>query len=156
MDALQFCPECGAPWRDGMTSCQETMHQLLAWEFENPHMNYDVHHLMVLSFYLQHPSLYSPDGLAGALQLLVDFLESGLPPQEVRKRDKDRLDSRRRSWKIGGKEGSQGTYKNPVHWTMVAADVVAGGANGYEQNVRRWAQSILDALSASANLPDIK
>jgi Family of unknown function (DUF5946) len=152
MDSVQFCLECGAPWKDGIT-CQENFHQMLAWESDNPEMNYDVHHLMVLSYYLQHPSLYSPEGLSGAVQLLVDFLESGLTPQEVRRRKRNLLDSSRRNWKIGSTEALRGAYKNPVRWDMIATDVIAGGVEHYAENVRAWAQSILDVLRASGNLP---
>ena len=152
MDALQFCPECGAHWKDGIT-CQENFHQMLAWESNHPQVNYSVHHLTVLSYYLQHPRLYSPQGLAGAEQLLVDFLENGLSPQEVRRRQKNKVASDRRAWKIGGTEGARGSYPHPVHWNMTAADVIAGGEAHYTGNVHAWTQSILDALRASGNLP---
>ncbi len=124
---------------------------MLAWEIENPSLG-EVHHLMVLSFYLQHPSLYSPEGLEGAKQLLVDFLKRDLTPNQVRERDRAAMDSGNRKFKIKGTAESRGSYPYPVPWTITAADVVAGGADHYRDNVRMWTRSILASLKASANL----
>ena len=144
----QFCPECKAPWEDGKT-CQEAFHQMLFWEYENP--AFDVHHLMVLCYYLQHPSLYSPEGLETAKHLLADFVERGFSPDEVRKQNRDRVDSSQRTWKIKGTTASHGAYKHPNRWGMTAKDVIAGGASHYCDNVRKWARLVLEALQTSDN-----
>src|SRR5512133_3431095 len=125
MNSAPFCPECGAAQTHEAT-CQDHFHQMLAWELENPSLG-EVHHLMVLSYHLQHPSLYSPEGLKGAMQLLADFLERGIAPNEVRRRDRAAMDSGNRKFKITGTAQSHGAYAHPVQWTMTAADVVAGG-----------------------------
>ena len=151
MSARPRCPECGAPWTDGNT-CQEYLHQMGFWEMENPGVNYQVHHLMVLCYYLQHPSLYSPDGLSGAKGLLVDFLEWGISPQQTRVRDRDKLNSSNRKFKIKATPDSHGSYAHPVEWTMTAADVIARGEPNYVESVRAWAQSILQALKVSGDL----
>lgn len=144
------CPECGAAWADGQ-ACQEYFHQMLFWENEDP-VNGEVHHLMVLAYHLQHPSLYAPDGLKAAKGLLVDFLEKGLTTEDVRKRDRDVVDSGKRGWKIKATATSQGSYDHPVTWTMTAGDVVAAGIAKYRESVRAWAQSIYEALKESGNL----
>jgi hypothetical protein len=124
---------------------------MLFWEAENP--DYGVaHHLTVLCYHLQHPSLYSPEGLNEAKRLLVEFLERGASPSEIRKRNRDRVDSNKCTWKIKGIATSRGSYDRPIQWTMTAADVAAGGAENYCDNVRRWAQSIHRALKTSENL----
>lgn len=56
MDASQRCAECGAAWTNGQT-CEDHFHQMLFWEAENPRAGAEVHHLMVLCYHLQHPSL---------------------------------------------------------------------------------------------------
>jgi hypothetical protein len=150
MDAQARCPECGAVWTEGQT-CQDYFYQMGYWENEYPAI-LEVHHLMVLSYYLQHPSLYSPAGLNGAKGLLVDFVERGLTPQQVRQRDRVKLDSGNRTYKIKATPESRGSYANPVPWTMTAADIVAGGVDRYCDNVRAWARSIYEALEASGNL----
>jgi hypothetical protein len=68
------CQECGGSWHNDFT-CRNCFHQLLYWENENPALG-TVHHLMVLSYHLQHPSLYSPEGLQYSLQQLIDFLKA--------------------------------------------------------------------------------
>ena len=66
----------------GERSCVDDFNELLAWEADNPAYAQEVHHLTVLCYHLQRPSLYSPEGLAGAKGLLVDFVEGGLSPLE--------------------------------------------------------------------------
>ncbi|MGI5836593.1 MAG: DUF5946 family protein [Chloroflexota bacterium] len=146
MDQRRECPECGAPWDNGRT-CQDCFHQMLAWEWEDTR-NQAVHHLMVLSYHLQHPSLYSPESLADARRLLFEFLERGVSSEEIRKRRQTELDSRNRKWKIKGTAAIHGSYDPPVRWTITAVDVIAGGIDRYCDSVRAWARSILDALKA--------
>ncbi|RPI86672.1 MAG: hypothetical protein EHM41_07715 [Chloroflexi bacterium] len=150
MNPPNVCPECKAVWDEG-TACQEYFHQMLFWESENPSYGV-VHHLMVLCYYLQHPSLYSPDGLDYSRQLLVDFLEHGLSTQEVRQRSRDRVSSTNRKWKVTGRPGSQGEYKHPVEWKMTAKDVVSGGAENYVVNVQKWAERVFEDLRVSGNV----
>jgi hypothetical protein len=137
-------------WADGQT-CESYFHQMLFWEAEDPVLG-KVHHLAVLCYYLQHPHLYSPEGLRWAVQLLVAFVEQGAAPAEMRQRERDKLASDKRAWKIAATSAAQGGYANPVAWTMTAADVVAGGATGYIANVEAWAASMLTALRASGNV----
>lgn len=144
------CPECGAEWQDGKT-CQDDFHQMLFWEAENPSYG-TVHHLAVLCYHLQHPSLYSPEGLAEGLRLLVEFVERGTSTEDIRKRSKDRVDSGKRDWKIKATDASKGAYANPVRWTMNARDVVLGGSDFYCENVQKWARLTLEALKSSGIL----
>lgn len=138
------CPECGAPW-SGVVTCRDHFYQFLYWENEDPSV-VSVHHLMVLCYHLQHPSLYSPDGLAHARMLLHEFVANGVSPQEMRHRQRAAVDSGQRGWKVKGTPGARGAYDRPIPWTMTAADVAAGGLGSYVENIRAWAQSIYAAL----------
>lgn len=149
MQEQTACPECGAAWPDGQR-CADAFYQLLGWEFE--HQMLEVHHLLVLCYHLQHPSLYSPAGLDTGKQLLVKFLEKGMTPQAVRRDLRQTVDSGRRDFKIKGTPAAHGSYARPVGWTMTVGDVVRGGVAHYDANVRAWAASILQALRASGNL----
>ncbi len=113
---------------------------MLFWESEDPTRG-EVHHLMVLCYHLQHPSLYSAEGLATARGLLADFIEHGLSPEEARKKNSGRVASGARDWSITARPGNQGAYDRPIRWTMTAADVVAAGAGDYVENVRTWARA---------------
>ena len=139
------CPECGAPWTGGRT-CADDFHQLLFWENERPELG-EVHHLMVLSYYLQHPSLYSAEGLAHARQLLDAFVIEGLSPVEAQRRQRAAVDSGARGWSVTARPGNQGAYERPPAWQLRAQDVVAGGPDHYRENVRRWAGAIVRDLS---------
>jgi len=140
------CPECGAAWAGGQT-CQEFFHQMLFWENEQPALG-EVHHLMVLCYHLQHPSLYSAEGLRHARRLLAEFVEEGLSPQASRRRNRERVDSGRRRWRITARPGDEGRYERPIAWTMTARDVVAGGMERYLKNVEAWAKGIYDNLAS--------
>ena len=154
MNMSNRCPECGAA-RQAERTCQDDFHEMLVWESEHPEFAREVHHLTVLSYYLQHPSLYSLEGLRGAQQLLVDMLERGLSPGDVRRRDRAKVDSGKRTYKIAGTPASHATYTYPVHWPLTAADVIAAGPAAYCDSVRAWSRSVLQALNTSSNLgPD--
>lgn len=146
----QPCPECGAARSNGGT-CQDDFYQMLYWEAEEPARGV-VHHLAVLCYHLQHPSLYSPAGLRHALGLLEDFVVRGQSPAEVRNNNRTKVASDQRAWKVTARPDAHGTYDRPVIWTMTVADVIAGGADNYIENVRAWAQAMHAALAASHNL----
>src|SRR5512143_214934 len=144
------CPECGTLQPERKT-CQDDFHTLLGWEAEYPGYGV-VHHLTVLCYHLQHPSLYSPEGLTYAKGLLVDFLEHGKSTEQVRRENRNAVSSGNRSWKVKGKPGSQGAYAHPVHWTMTTAGVATDDRTRYIENVQAWAASILQSLKFSRNL----
>lgn len=138
------CPECGAALGDGRT-CADDFHQLLFWENERPELG-EVHHLMVLCYHLQHPSLYSAEGLAHARRLLAEFVEGNLSPEEARRRQRAAVDSGARGWSVTARPGNHGSYGRPMAWTMTVGDVVRGGIDEYIDNVRAWASSLHSTL----------
>lgn len=152
MGSMQRWPECGAPWPDGVT-CQDHFYPMLFWENEYPEKTLEAHHLMVLAYHLQHPGLYAPDGLVNAMSLLVEFVERGTPPSDMRRHLHDAVDSGKRAWKITGRPDARGAYAHAPAWAMVAGDVTARGVDCYAEGMRAWARSILDALKTSDNLP---
>ncbi|HEY7348534.1 MAG TPA: DUF5946 family protein [Ktedonobacterales bacterium] len=150
METNNQCPECGAAWRNNLT-CQDHFHQMLAWEAEYPDKTLAGHHLMVLCYHLQHPHLYSPQGLEQAKQLLVAFVEQGATPDEMRRRQRGTVDSGKRAWKIKGTPTSYGAYARPIQWPTTAADITAAGVDAYLDNVQAWARSVVEALKTSGN-----
>lgn len=145
MNAEEVCPHCGAVLPAGK-SCPDYFHQMLFWEAEFPPLG-EVHHLMVLCFHLQHPHLYSPEGLAYARQLLAEFVVNGVSPAEIRQQNRAQVSSANRNWKITATAVAFGAYDQPVHWKMTAVDVVAGGPDHYVELVQAWAHSIQQVLS---------
>jgi hypothetical protein len=111
-----------------------------------------VHHLMVLCYHLQHPSLYSPEGLSEGIKQLVGFVEEGKTPAKVRSQIKDRVSSRERKFPITARPGWHGSYRFPISWSMTASNVVAAGQDRYVESVRQWAKAVLDDLRESRNL----
>jgi len=125
---------------------------MLYWENEDNTLGV-VHHLMVLCYHLQHPSLYAPEGLAYGMGLLKEFVALGTSPAEIRQRSRDKVDSGKRNWKIKGTPAARGSYPHPVRWQMTAADVVRGGMENYIENVEAWARLVWEQLQTSGNLP---
>lgn len=146
---MSTCPACGAPNDEG--SCADHFHTLLAWEWEYNLM--EVHHLLVLCYHLQHPHLYSAQVLANGLNMLVDFVEGGLTPQQMRKKIAPDVNSRRRTYKITGTVENHGAYVQPIAWTMTIADVVAAGHEAYYASVNAWARATLAALREAGEIP---
>lgn len=147
-EILERCPECSADWSDGQT-CQDHFHLMGFWELD--HQLYDVHHLMVACYHLQHPSLYSPQTLNDVKHMLAEFVEGGVTPQEMRKRISKSVDSGVRTHKIAGTPESHGEYAHPINWPMRVTDVTAAGIENYYASVQAWAESILKALRESNN-----
>lgn len=143
MEETKTCPACGAVG----DNCEADFHQMLFWEAEQPEI-WDVHHLMVLAYHLQHPHLYSIEGLENALVLLKDFVGEGLAPQFIRKRNAPAVDSGKRKFTITARPDSIGAYPSQPQWTMTVRDVVAAGLESYCDNVRAWAKSIDESLKA--------
>ncbi len=145
------CPECGARLASGL-SCRDYFDHMLFWENEDP-ARWEVHHLMVLCYHLQHPSLYSVEGLAFSRRLLANFIDQGLSTENARSVYRERVDSGKRDWPITARPGNQGAYERPITWTMTAADVVAAGAERYCECVRLWAREINDSLCQCVDDP---
>jgi hypothetical protein len=153
METAERCPECGAAWRDDLT-CQDHFHQILSWESEYPDQTRAVHHLLVLCYYLQHPHLYSPQGLEGAKQLLVAFVEEQATPDEVRRRQRGAAGSGIRAWKITGTPAAHGAYARPIQWPITVVEVTAGDLVGGNARGLAWARAAVVALEASEEVRD--
>ena len=124
---------------------------MLAWEFEDFTGAGSVHHLSVLCYNLQHSSVYSPEGLLFAMNLLHQFVVEGMSPQLVRSQNRQTVDSANRAFKITGTPEAHGVYAHPVQWTMTAWDVTAGGLAGYCERVQAWSRAVYQALKDSEN-----
>jgi hypothetical protein len=146
MDIPLKCPACGADQSDGKT-CEDHFHQMLFWENEYPDYTWPVHHLMVASYYIQHPHLYSPDGLTFSINLLKEFL-SGVDPRQKAKDMRPGVQSDIRNFKIKGTPDSHGSYPVAVPWTMFAHDVTAQPVEQYADAIWAWARSIYHALQS--------
>lgn len=146
-DSAPFtCPSCGA-LHAGERRCADDFYQMLYWESEEPARGV-VHHLTVLCYHLQHPELYSTEGLRHALELLEQFVGQGLSPEQVRRQARSRLDSGNRAWTVTAREDDHGAYDRPMHWSMTATDVVRAGPDAYVAAVRAWAEAVYSTIKA--------
>jgi hypothetical protein len=145
----QACEACGAIWHDGQT-CTDHFHTLLYWEFDLG--LFDVHHLMVAAYHMQHPALYSPETLSAVQGLLVQWVEQGRHPHETRREISASVQSGVREFKVTGTPEHHGAYNRPVAWTMRVGDVVSAGSDAYYASVQAWAASVLVSLRAAGEI----
>lgn len=130
------CPECGAE-----ADCQALFDECLVREFEDPGYGV-VHHLTVAAFMLQHSSRLTLQGWVQMRQLLREFLVAGKSPQEIRKQNRNVVDSGRRDWKIKSKD-SLPKIKRRV-WARTISDVRMDNPNVYCSDITFWARSVLE------------
>lgn len=145
------CLECGALLQN-VQECRDYLNEMIKWDFEDFSGVGKIHHLTILSYNLQHPSVYSQKGLEDAKASLQEYI---LNPESFREHDKSnrrKLASDVRKWKITSTSENYGMYAVKPNWNILASDVVAGGLDLYTINVRRWSQSVLESLKSSGNL----
>ena len=130
------CPECGAPG----VQCEPRYYDCLAKEFEDAGVG-AVHHLTVSTYMLQHSSKLSRQGWLETRRLLRDFLINNKPPSQIRRQNKNNVDSGKRKWKITSKDDISKISRSS--WTKTILDVRLEDAEAYRSDVRAWAQSAL-------------
>lgn len=140
---MASCSSCGAEW-SGNTSCTDQFHQLLFWEFDSD--LFELHHLMVLCYHIQHPQLLSGQALETAKWQLAAFVDDGVTPDQMRKMLLNRLASQPSSVKVTSTNRDYGQHDSSITWSMTVFDVVSAGSEGYYASVKEWSRSILHTL----------
>lgn len=131
------CPECGAQDQ----SCQARFDEFLVLEFTDAGYG-AVHHLTVAAYMLQHSSKLTREGWLHERELLREFLVENKPPSFIRKQNKDRLDSGKRTFKIKSRDGLPVIEKST--WTKTIMDVCPENAEVYCEDITEWASSVLN------------
>jgi hypothetical protein len=142
------CPTCGAIHTDA-TSCEDDFHQMLYWEHElmaEGTVLLETHYLMVASYHLQHPHIYSSEALAGVHSDVAAYLAGSRSLDQIRSALHETARSDKRKTTITARDGNHGGYATPVEWTTRALDVVAAGKAQYVDRVRAWAESVIATL----------
>ncbi len=92
------CPQCGAQYPTDETCC-DRFDLCLAKEFEQPTSYGSVHHLTVACYMLQH-NLYSREAWLEVREMVAQFIRQGRAPSDVRRQNRQRLDSGVRRWSV--------------------------------------------------------
>ena len=133
------CPECGAVNTDEKT-CETHYQECLVKEFSDPRYG-AVHHLTVAAYMLQHSSKLSLQGWLETRKLLREFLIENKPPAEIRRQNKNKVDSGRRKWNITSTDGIAKISR--TDWTKTILDVRLENAEVYCADVTTWAHAAL-------------
>ena len=134
------CPECGA--LDQL--CQSRFDEFLVFEFTDAGYG-AVHHLTVTAFMIQHSSRMTREGWMYERELLREFLIENKPPSYIRKQNKDRVDSGKRTFKIKSRDGKRIIEKST--WKKTILDVRTENAEVYCEDITSWARSVLEDAS---------
>lgn len=134
------CPECSAP----DLLCQTRFDEFLVLEFTDAGYG-AVHHLTVAAFMVQHSSRMTREGWMYERELLREFLIENKPPSYIRKQNKDRVDSGKRTFKIKSRDGKRIIEKST--WKKTIVDVRTENAEVYCEEITSWARSVLEDAS---------
>ncbi len=131
------CPECGAP--DQL--CQTRFDEFLVLEFTDAGYG-AVHHLTVTAYMVQHSSKLTREGWLHERELLREFLVENKPPAFIRKQNKDRVDSGKRTFKIKSRDGKRIIEKSA--WKKTILNVRTESPEVYCEDITSWARSVLE------------
>ena len=140
VEQSQKCPQCGAEVPLG-GQCRNRFDLCLAYEYENPTTFGAVHHLTVACYMLQH-NAYSRNVWLAAREMVTQFIYQGITPADVRKKNRKRLDSGQRNWRVT--KGEKLSEFDAIVWSRTIADVRLDDPEIYCVDVRRWAISVLE------------
>ena len=133
----ETCRQCGARLAPEQT-CEDVFYLGQIKEVEDP-AYYAVHHLSVPCYMLQH-NFYSRQGWLEVYGLLAEFV-NGLTPGEARRRNRESMDSGKRTFSIT--RGAKLDGVEQMKWSFTVADVRLDSAEYYCADVRRWAECVL-------------
>jgi hypothetical protein len=155
---MSVCSECGAPVPAG-GACLDHFHAMLALEHEVARDAAEAgggrgelaHFHAVSAYGLQHPAgmAFTKAALDGLIVALVDQLAGRATLEDVRRR------ARRGAREAGGvrRRPEDPPPVWPVRrWPVTVTDVLAGGVPGYCARAEAWARSVVEALSAKADV----
>ena len=118
-------------------TCWEMLGAIGAWEYQDPeHMA--EHFLTVASYNLQHPAQFTDEALAGLRVAVMDYLDQGISPAELRRRASQAYEGKRRVLKPENE-------RRPIlyQWGSTIADVyLPDHPEGAATRVRAWGASI--------------
>lgn len=141
MSEGRTCPECGASLHDAST-CEELFHRALAMEWFGPPHTAASHHLLVITYLVQHPAAFTGEGRAAFIASLISAVDGELSGAELLALNRRLLDEPR-SWRFGLPEAGPPQLRQ---WAMTIAEAIDGPAGHLPQRVWRWARNVREEL----------
>jgi hypothetical protein len=141
MSETRTCPECGASLAEAST-CEELFHRALAMEWNDPPHTSTAHHLLVLTYLVQHPAAFTGEGRAAFIASLISAIDGELSGAELLALNR-RLLAEPRSWRFRLPEAGLPHLRR---WALTIADVIGGPAGELPQRVWRWARHVRQEL----------
>ena len=141
----KICPQCGAALQDD-SSCQSIFDSFLALEFTDP--AYGAVHMLTVACYMIQHGRYSDEALTWIEQQLHNYLEEGIPAEQIRRIAAGEVSQGIRSWKVNRQPDATPLPK--AAWSMTIADVAANytDAKSYQRLVDKWARATLQEMKS--------
>ena len=148
---LNICPECGAEAAAGV-DCEALFNECLALEYSDTNY-WEVQHLTVAAYMLQHSSRLTKEGWLATRQLLREFLVENKSPLEIKKQNKYSVNSGNRKWKITSRDGK--AFIARCKWAKTILDVNLNSSTTYRDTIITWARAALEdseSISLAMNI----
>jgi hypothetical protein len=111
-------------------------------EWTDPPRAATAHHLLVVTYMVQHPAAYTGEGRAAFIASLIRAIDGLLSGAELLALNRRLLDEPR-SWRFGLPEAGPPQLRQ---WAMTIAEAIDGPAGHLPQRVWRWARSVREEL----------
>ena len=136
---MTICPECGAESTPEM-NCETVFNDCLAHEFVDPDF-FEVHHLTVAAYMLQHSSRLSDLGWLATRQLLREFLIEKKSPSQIKKQNEKIVENGKRNWKITSSNGLALIDRRV--WKKTIMNISLIDSAHYRDTIIAWACAVL-------------
>lgn len=138
------CPKCGAVLKDGQLTCQSVYDEFLALELTDAEYG-EVSLLTGACLKIQHGQ-YTDEALVWIEQRMRDYLEKGVPTEQIRKQVLKQTGQLGRAWKVTRSLGDPPQAK--ISWSMTIVDVASGyrDAGSYCELVKQWTRVTLQEM----------
>jgi hypothetical protein len=137
------CPDCGAILPNGLT-CRSVFDEFIALELTDPEFG-AVHLLTVACYMIQHGG-YTDEALIWIEGKLRDYLEKGIPTEQIRQKAQKETPQDRRKWKVSRRSGDPPQVKIPWSMTIVAVATNYHNAESYRELIKQWARTTLEEM----------
>ncbi|MDB4940269.1 MAG: hypothetical protein JWO40_694 [Candidatus Doudnabacteria bacterium] len=136
------CPECGAV---SNLSCWEMLGVICSWEWADRDLQKE-HFLIVASYNLQHPAKFVDEAIKGLQIALIDYLDHGISPEEIRRRTSRAYEGNKKVLK-----NDQNVTLRLRNWPVTIDNIYANGdLIDAATRVKKWGQSIKEELLKDA------
>ncbi len=135
VEPANVCKDCKRVL-ENFVPCAELYHHFLGKEVSDPDF-WQVHHLTVLTYSIQHPTFLTKNGRLEMQKMLKRFIVDGLSPQQARQQFRPFVSNQNRTWKITTENVD--APSPTTQWHMTIGQIRVDNSEHYCEDIRKWA-----------------